>query len=173
MEIIFLLPLHSTSLCALYLTSWWKSGNIIHLIVSTCTAAGVRGNTSLSGSGKSLLIYNINTHLIQKKQPVYIVNAVAEGHVRNATRGSKSGYGRFIFEKGGNPSFQDCLVCIFSKLCPLFWNLPLFCLDSDWGEYTHTFTLSAWDRLHCLQQDCPRTPCAAYSTFAGIFLFNF
>lgn len=77
MEIIFLptpfLPLYHHMLqyfpshCALYLTSWWKSGNIIHLIVSTCTAAGVRGNTSLSGSGNSLLIYNINTHHTQKK----------------------------------------------------------------------------------------------------------
>lgn len=55
----------------------------------------------------------------------------------------------------------------------LFWNLPLFCLDLDQGECAHTFTLSAWDTLHCLWQDWPRTPRAAYSTFAGLFLFNF
>lgn len=106
MEIIFL----STPFCplyhhmlqyfpshfALYLTSWWRSGNIIHLIVSTCIAAGVRGNT-LSGSGNALLIYNTNAHHIQKKHPVFIINAVAEGHIRNATCGSKGGYGFFIF----------------------------------------------------------------------------
>ena len=48
-----------------------------------------------------MLIYNIKTHYVQKKQPTFIVNAVVEGHVRNATHGSKSGYSRFIFEKGG------------------------------------------------------------------------
>lgn len=31
--------------CTFYLTSWWKPGNIIQLIVSTCIAAGVKVNT--------------------------------------------------------------------------------------------------------------------------------
>lgn len=56
----------------------------------------------IEGSGNSLLIYNTNTHHIQKKQPVLIAHAVAEGHVRNATCSGKGGYGCFISEKGGN-----------------------------------------------------------------------
>lgn len=66
-----------------------------------------------------MLIYRNKTCYVQKKQPTFIVNAVVEGRVRNATHGSKSGSNCFISEKGGKLSFQNCMVCIFSKLCSL------------------------------------------------------
>lgn len=48
-----------------------------------------------------MLIYNMKTRYVPKKQPTFIVIALVEGHVRNATQGSKRGYNCFIFEKGG------------------------------------------------------------------------
>lgn len=119
-----------------YLTSWWEPESTIQLLVSTCISADRRVNIWISGSRNYIDIQCED--LFSTDKSTFIPTAEVEQHVRNATCGSKSG---FIFGKGGKLSFQNCMVCIFSKLCSLLKS-TVFLLWSRAGQvfiYTYVY----------------------------------